>query len=827
MQLDYDVDFSRGPATVTKWKCREDVVIAETILCADRGVQVPISRVGRASFCGCPIRKIVIPSGVQLIEEEAFAKCPSIDAVIFAPRSALREIAMHAFYASGLRAITIPKRVEVIGESCFEGCAKFGGITFETGSCIRLIESRCFAHSGLAVVTLPRSIGAIGPGCFSGCLLLQTVTFEPGGGLKVLERSAAECSGLGTITIPKSVTALKFRAFAGCRGLSDVLFEPNAAIEHIDSHCFSWSALVRITIPRSVAVIGEGAFDPCARLSELGFERGSALKQIQISAFAACPIARITFPQSVELLGQRCFFGCKALGEVLFEPAAALRQIDESAFEASGLTAIVLPGSVEVIGRRCFADCRLLVNLAFAPGVRLRRFEEQTFRNCAISMVCLPKGVTVVGDYCFADCTSLTHILFEQPSQLKSICCSAFADTRLRKVDLPSRTQNIDANAFPDDCAANWPEQGERADPGARPVLAKRAVFGIGRLAQPKVKQPKFSMAALKPLLVKDLPVDVIPARPEQQSVLRETFPARTSEICQLPAHLFEEVEVLGEGAFGVTRVLRHKMSHMMFVAKELPLPRRRLTPQLQEKFSRTIELLSKLRHPCLSTLVGSFPVSDSGGTILMPYIAGKSLHALLDEPPAWWSSTVATIIILGMTLGLRWAHNHGLYHGSLKPSNVIVDGLRQARVCDFGALYYQRIGIVNQRTTEASLYIDQDITVDDSDESAARSDVYAFGVILYEMVMIGKSSAAVLRRITLNKLLQGKRPELPTCVPPFMSTLIEACWADSSVQRPAFDKVYEIMESHGFMLFGDVKVETVRLYVDAVSAGVIDSVTH
>jgi serine/threonine protein kinase len=285
----------------------------------------------------------------------------------------------------------------------------------------------------------------------------------------------------------------------------------------------------------------------------------------------------------------------------------------------------------------------------------------------------------------------------------------------------------------------------------------------------------------------------------------------------------YAELAVLGRGSLGESRQLQHRASAEKVTAKELKFPVQRLTPQLQEKFYRTIEKLAKLRHPCINSLLGSFRVSDSGGTILSPYIDGMSLKTVIDEGPGdWLSPTVMTIIVLGITLAMRFAHENGIFHGALTPSNVIIDTNHHAHVSDFGSLYYQRLGIVCEQPTEAQLYHDQDMANDD-DDSQARCDTYSFGVILYEITMMGKGSPAVLRRITLNKLLQGRRPDVPTTTLPFTRSLIEACWADHGVQRPTFDKIYQLMEMHDFRLFDQVDVQAVGLFVDSVSAAIID----
>jgi len=268
------------------------------------------------------------------------------------------------------------------------------------------------------------------------------------------------------------------------------------------------------------------------------------------------------------------------------------------------------------------------------------------------------------------------------------------------------------------------------------------------------------------------------------------------------------------------------KTTRRKFVAKDLAFPGKRLTPQLQERFYRAVESMAKVRHPCICTIFGSFPVSDSGATILSPHVEGSSLKEILDNVPGWWCPTAATIVVLGVALGMRFAHGSAVFHGGLKPSNVIVDKDGRVHVCDFGEAAFQSMGIAANRATEAALYLDQNFP-DDSDEAVARADVYAFGIMLYEIVMMGKSSPGVLRRITFNKLLQGKRPEVPADVVAVTRDLIEMCWANEPVQRPSFGRIYQIMEQHDFKLFENVNMPVVELYLDSVSEAIVDEIAR
>jgi serine/threonine protein kinase len=117
--------------------------------------------------------------------------------------------------------------------------------------------------------------------------------------------------------------------------------------------------------------------------------------------------------------------------------------------------------------------------------------------------------------------------------------------------------------------------------------------------------------------------------------------------------------------------------------------------------------------------------------------------------------------MVLGTGMGMKHAHSQGVSHGSLKPNNVMLDGAHHIRICDFGAVEWAKAGAVRETPNGAAFDTDQGIADDDEDDNGFAEDVYAFGLMFYEIMMIGKVSHDVMKRITLNKMLRGTRPEI------------------------------------------------------------------
>jgi serine/threonine protein kinase len=153
-------------------------------------------------------------------------------------------------------------------------------------------------------------------------------------------------------------------------------------------------------------------------------------------------------------------------------------------------------------------------------------------------------------------------------------------------------------------------------------------------------------------------------------------------------------------------------------------------------RFLREMEIATRLQHPNILPLLSSGEV----GEFLyysMPYVAGGSLHALLERQGRLPLSQV--LAIAGDIAGaLDYAHAHNVVHRDIKPANVLLEGDR-AMVCDFGVAR----AIVRAATAQSSssglvfgtvAYMSPEQATARG-EIDARSDIYALGCVVYEMI--------------------------------------------------------------------------------------------
>lgn len=254
-------------------------------------------------------------------------------------------------------------------------------------------------------------------------------------------------------------------------------------------------------------------------------------------------------------------------------------------------------------------------------------------------------------------------------------------------------------------------------------------------------------------------------------------------------------------GAYTIERELGGGGMSRTYVAEETSLHRRVvvkvLSPDLAagvsvDRFKREIQLAAALQHPHI------VPVLSAGDTnglpyYTMPFVAGESLRARLARGPLTVSEAVG--LLRDVAKALAFAHEQGVVHRDIKPDNVLLAG-GSATVADFGiakAISAARAAEANATLTQVGTALGTPTYM--APEQAAgdpntdhRADIYAFGVMAYEML----AGHAPFHSLTPQKLLaahMAERPkaisELRADIPPAMSELIMRCLEKEAGARP------------------------------------------
>jgi serine/threonine protein kinase/Tfp pilus assembly protein PilF len=197
-------------------------------------------------------------------------------------------------------------------------------------------------------------------------------------------------------------------------------------------------------------------------------------------------------------------------------------------------------------------------------------------------------------------------------------------------------------------------------------------------------------------------------------------------------AERYEVIEELGSGGMGkVYKVYDKKIKEI--VALKLIRPELATKPKTIERFRDEIRLARKIVHKNICRM---YDLNEEQGTsyITMEYVPGEDLKSMI-RMMGKLSPGQALFIGKQVCAGLAEAHKLGVIHRDLKPKNVMVDREGNARIMDFGlARSLEEKGITGGRVMIGTAeYMSPEQA--EGQKTDGRSDIYSFGVILFEMV--------------------------------------------------------------------------------------------
>ena len=276
---------------------------------------------------------------------------------------------------------------------------------------------------------------------------------------------------------------------------------------------------------------------------------------------------------------------------------------------------------------------------------------------------------------------------------------------------------------------------------------------------------------------------------PDDGTVLEHTTPT-PSHAGQVLDGKYRLDALLAEGGMGAV----YRATHVMLgktVAIKLIRSAIVASPEIVRRFQREARAATALNHPNIVSVYDLGQTPDGTLYIAMEYIDGPSLKALIQSgraiPP---SRTIA--ILRQVASALATAHRHNIVHRDLKPHNIMLaagpDGGEVAKLVDFGIA--KTFDESTQLTSDGSAlgtpyYMSPEQiegrTVD------ARSDIYALGIILYEMLVGEVPFADQSTPAVLVKQLRERpiRPSLKNAaVPPALEAIALRCLEKDPDQR-------------------------------------------
>jgi serine/threonine protein kinase/Tol biopolymer transport system component len=253
----------------------------------------------------------------------------------------------------------------------------------------------------------------------------------------------------------------------------------------------------------------------------------------------------------------------------------------------------------------------------------------------------------------------------------------------------------------------------------------------------------------------------------------------------------FEIIRTLGRGGMGEVYRARDLQLRREVALKILP-PLVAADPGRLARFEREARAASALNHPNIVSVFEA-ACSDGHSWIASELVAGETLAEVIARGPIPARKLIE--IASQCAAGLAAAHAIGIIHRDLKPANLMLARDGRLKILDFGLA--KRSDLARQEPqhlahtlsmTQSGIamgtpgYMSPEQIRGESVD--ARSDLFSFGVILYEMAcgrraFEGDSSIAVM-----NATLSNEPAELPASVPPLLSRIVRRCLEKDPARR-------------------------------------------
>jgi serine/threonine protein kinase len=207
-----------------------------------------------------------------------------------------------------------------------------------------------------------------------------------------------------------------------------------------------------------------------------------------------------------------------------------------------------------------------------------------------------------------------------------------------------------------------------------------------------------------------------------------------------LPADAFPGYEIIRElshGGQGVVYQAIQKTTKQKVAIKVL-LEGPYATPSARKRFEREIELVAQLKHPNIVLVFHAGQTPDGRQFYVMEYVRGTPLIAYVREKKL--SLGEALRLFAKVCDAIQYAHQRGIIHRDLKPTNILVDAAGAPKILDFGLAKWlaapaESLVSVSQQVMGTLPYMSPEQARGNPDEIDTRTDIYALGVILYEML--------------------------------------------------------------------------------------------
>ena len=439
--------------------------------------------IGGKAFEGCRLEDVVIPSGLQTIEYDAFKNCEYI------------------------REMSLPDGVTSIGDGAFCGCYALNSVDF--GNSLVTIGVDAFsACESLKIIELPTTIETIGNGAFQGCNTLESA--DLGGKVKDLGAAAfSGCAKLRSVDLGDKLAEIKGGTFDHCLSLQS-LDIPSSTLSIDEWSFYETTSLERYTVhednPNYCDVDGVLFNKLKTRLinfpsayDSLEYTTPDGVSEIGEWAFACCQVPVVNLSYSLHFVGDYAFCdprgtsklyiynkACQIFSYSSLDPNITIYSFDGSSaqtyaqnngysfevipdpevmdYEYTAITEdgtlritkyngtaaeVEVPSTLDGVTVSCIGDAAFMGNATIKSLTlpqSVYKIQANAFRDCTALESVTAEGVTILRDNAFYNCPKLASTSFSK--NLNYIGENVFRECGLTEFTWPAAVEKIERETF-------------------------------------------------------------------------------------------------------------------------------------------------------------------------------------------------------------------------------------------------------------------------------------------------------------------------------------------------------------------------------------------